>query len=161
MVMGLRRRTNMNLRWARVAVLALLTAVTLPAAAADAAGVVKRVQGAVTLQRAGQTLPVTAGTAVQVGDRLVTGGDGSVGLTMADDSQLTAGPASTLVISQFRFDSTTHDGNMLVELLKGTLHFVSGLIAKQAPQNVNVQTRNALMGVRGTEFIVDARGDTP
>lgn len=151
----------MNLRWARVPLLALLTSITLPAAAADAAGVVKRVQGAVTLQRAGQSLPVAAGTAVQEGDRLVTGADGGVGVTMADDSLFTVGPASTLVISRFRFDSTTHDGNVLLDLLKGTLHFVSGLIAKQTPQNVNVQTRNALMGVRGTEFIVDARGDAP
>jgi hypothetical protein len=148
----------MNLRgWLAAAALAI----ALPATAADAAGIVKRVNGTVSLQRGGQTLNVAAGTAVQVGDRLVTGADGSVGLTMADDSLLTAGPASTLVVSQFRFDSTTNDGNMLVELLKGTLHFVSGLIARQAPQNVNVQTRNALMGVRGTEFIVDARGDAP
>lgn len=150
----------MNLQKKLVAALALALASmapALPALAADAAGVVKRVQGSVTLQRDGQSLPVSAGTPVQVGDRLVTGVDGSVGLTMADDSLLTAGPASTLVVSRFRFDSTTNDGNMLVELLKGTLHFVSGLIAKQAPQNVNVQTRNALMGVRGTEFIVDAR----
>lgn len=132
-----------------------------PALAAEAAGIVKRVQGSVTLQRDGQPMPVAAGTPVQVGDRLVTGADGSVGLTMADDSLLTAGPSSTLVVSRFRFDSTTNDGNMLVELLKGTLHFVSGLIAKQAPQNVNVQTRNALMGVRGTEFIVDTRAEAP
>ena len=41
----------------------------------------------------------------------------------------------------------------------GTLHVVTGLIARQQPQNVNVQTRSAMMGVRGTEFIVDTRGD--
>jgi hypothetical protein len=78
---------------------------------------------------------------------------------MADDSLLTAGPGSTLVISEFRFNSTTHEGSFLATLLQGTLSMVTGLIAKQAPQNVNVQTRNAVMGVRGTEFIVDARGD--
>ena len=139
---------------------AICTALS-PARAADVAGVVKRVQGAVSLQRGSETLPVTPGTPVQVGDRLVTGADGSVGVTMGDDSLLTAGPASTLVVSQFRFDSTTNDGNMLIGLLKGTLHFVSGLIAKQSPQNVNVQTRNALMGVRGTEFIVDTRTEAP
>lgn len=132
-----------------------------PAQAADSAGIVKRVQGTVMLQRAGQSAPatpVTPGTAVQVGDRLVTGADGAVGLTMADDTLLTAGPGSTLVISEFRFDSTTHEGSFLATLLQGTLSMVTGLIARQAPQNVNVQTRNAVMGVRGTEFIVDARG---
>lgn len=131
------------------------------AEAADAAGIVKRLQGTVALQRGEQRLPVAAGTAVQVGDRLVTGADGTVGLTMADDTLLTAGPGSTLVISEFRFNSTTNEGSLLATLLKGTLHVVTGLIARQTPQNVNVQTRNAVMGVRGTEFIVEARGDTP
>ena len=131
------------------------------AEAADTAGIVKRIQGTVTLQRAGQPLPVAPGTAVQVGDRLVTGPDGGVGLTMADDTLLTAGPGSTLVISEFRFNSTTNEGGLLATLLKGTLNVVTGLIAKQTPQTVKVQTRNAVMGVRGTEFIVDARGDTP
>jgi hypothetical protein len=151
----------MNLHHSAAAIVLAATLLALPVRAAEIAGVVKRVQGSVAMQREGQTLPVAAGTPVQVGDRLVTGADGSVGLTMADDSLLTAGPASTLVVSRFRFDSTTNDGNMLIELLKGTLHFVSGLIAKQAPQNVNVQTRNALMGVRGTEFIVDTRAEAP
>lgn len=132
-----------------------------PAHAADAAGIVKRLQGAVTLQRGAQALPLAPGTAVQVGDRVVTGADGAIGLTMADDTLLTAGPGSTLVISDFRFNSTTNDGGLLVTLLKGTLNVVTGLIAKQTPQAVNVQTRNAVMGVRGTEFIVDARGDAP
>jgi hypothetical protein len=142
-------------------VAALVLATCTSAWAADAAGVVKRVQGSVTLQRDGQALPVAAGTPVQVGDRLVTAADASVGVTMGDDSLVTVGPASTLVVSQFRFDSTTNDGNLVLGLLKGTLHFISGLIAKQSPQNVNVQTRNALMGVRGTEFIVDTREDSP
>lgn len=141
--------------------LAALVAGSGGALAADAAGIVKRVQGAVTLQRGGQPLPVAPGAAVQVGDRLVTGADGAVGVTLADDTLLTAGPGSTLVISEFRFNSTTNEGSLLATLLKGTLNVVTGLIAKQTPQNVNVQTRNAVMGVRGTEFIVDARGDTP
>jgi len=141
------------------ALFALLTSGT--AAAADTAGIVKRLHGTVTLQRGGQPLPLAPGTAVQVGDRLVTGPDGAVGLTMADDTLLTAGPGSTLVISEFRFNSTTNEGNLLATLLKGTLNVVTGLIAKQTPQAVNVQTRNAVMGVRGTDFIVDARGDAP
>jgi hypothetical protein len=132
-----------------------------PAQADGAAGIVKRLQGTVTLQRGEAALPVAAGTPVQVGDRLTTGGDGAVGITLADDTLLTAGPGSTLVISEFRFDSTTNEGNLLARLLKGTLHVVTGLIAKQAPQNVNVQTRNAVMGVRGTEFIVDVRSEAP
>lgn len=148
----------MNLR---LLLLAAVLATGGAAAAAEQAGIVKRTQGAVALQRGGQPLPVAPGTAVQVGDRIVTGADGAVGLTMADDTLLTAGPGSTLVISEFRFNSTTNEGGLLATLLKGTLNVVTGLIAKQTPQAVNVQTRNAVMGVRGTDFIVDARGDAP
>jgi hypothetical protein len=125
------------------------------------AGRVKRLQGDVTLQRGAQAVPLRPGTVVQVGDRLVTGRDGTVGITLADDTRLTAGPSSTLVLGDFRFDPTTHEGSLLASLLQGTLHMVSGAIAKQSPQAVHVQTPHALMGVRGTEFIVDARGDTP
>ena len=145
----------------RLAVAALLVAVTASAVGADAAGIVKKLRGSVTLQRGEQSVALAPGTPVQVGDRFVTGGDGSVGITMADDTLLTAGPGSTLVISDFRFDSTTNEGGLLAQLWKGTLHIVTGLIAKQQPQNVNVQTRNALMGVRGTEFIVDTKADAP
>lgn len=140
----------------RIALAALVLAASAPAWAADA-GIVKRLQGSVTLQRAGQPVPVTAGTPVQVGDRIATGADGAVGLTMADDTLVTVGPSSTLVISDYRFDSTTHEGSFVARLIKGTLHFVTGLIARTQPQNVKVETRNAVMGVRGTEFIVDAR----
>jgi hypothetical protein len=125
------------------------------------AGRVKRLQGAVTLQRGEQAVPLQPGTVVQVGDRLVTGRDGAVGLTLADDTRLTAGPSSTLVLGDFSFDPTTHEGRLRASLLQGTLHMVSGAIAKQAPQNVQVQTPHALLGVRGTEFIVDARDSKP
>ena len=144
----------------RVLSIAFAAGFGLAAHAADI-GQIKAAKGQVSIVRGGQTLPGETGAKLQAADVLKTGADGSVGVTLADDTLLTAGPASTLVITDFRFDSTTNEGGLLASLWKGTLHVVTGLIAKQAPQNVNVQTRNAVMGVRGTEFIVDARGDTP
>jgi hypothetical protein len=145
--------------WA-LASLAGLAGASAPAFAesADSVGKVKRLQGGVTLQRGAQTVPLRPGTAVQVGDRLITAADGAIGLTLADDTRLTAGPSSLLVISEFRFDATTHEGSLLASLLKGTLHVVTGSLAKQTPPSVNVQTPHARLVVRGTEFIVDARG---
>ena len=140
---------------------ALLSLACTPAPALAQAvdvGSVKRLQGDVTLQRGAQQLPVRPGAAMQVGDRFVTGADGAIGLTLADDTRLTAGPSSTLVVSKFRFDSTTHEGELLALLLKGTLHVVTGSIAKETPLSVQVQTPHARLGVHGTEFIVDARG---
>jgi hypothetical protein len=123
------------------------------------AGMVKRVSGAVTLERGGALLPVSAGMAVLSGDRIVTGTPGTVGIVLADDTLLTAGADSRIVLDDVKFDTTTHEGNVFVRLMKGALHMVTGLIARQTPQNVKIETPTAVMGVRGTEFIVSTRGE--
>jgi hypothetical protein len=136
--------------------LASVSALAQGTAPAATAGTVKRVIGAVTLERAGTGAPVAAGVAVQVGDTLRTGADGAVGITLVDDTLLTLGADSELVLSDYSFDSTTHDGGMLASLWRGTVAVVTGLIGKKAPEKVRVQTRTVVLGVRGTEFIVDA-----
>jgi hypothetical protein len=46
-------------------------------------------------------------------------------------------------------------------LSKGTLAIVSGRIAKQAPDAMRVKTPAAILGVRGTEFVVRASDGSP
>jgi len=130
------------------------------AGAADAgiAGMIKRVTGTATVERAGVSLPAVVGMPLRTGDRVVTGTPGGVGVVLTDDTIVTAGAGSRLVLADLQFDATTHEGNILVRLLTGTLHFVTGLIGKQAPQNVKIETPTAVMGVRGTEFIVQTAG---
>jgi len=135
------------------AVIALLT--SLAGQAAEPIGRVKRVSGSVWLDRAGQSQTVLPGMTLQVGDRLRTGADGMAGVTLADDSLLTAGHNSQLLINDFQFNTTTHEGGMLATLSKGSLHVVTGLIAKKAPEKVNFKTPSVVLGVRGTEFVVD------
>ncbi len=77
------------------------------------------------------------------------------GVTLADDSLLTAGHNSQLLINDFQFNTTTHEGGMLATLSKGSLHVVTGLIAKKTPEKVNFKTPSVVLGVRGTEFVVD------
>jgi len=125
------------------------------------AGVVKRTAGQVSLDRSGTRLTPMQGTEIRVGDTLRTGADGALGITLADDTLLTVGANSELLINAFNFDSTTHDGNMLATLWKGTLGLVTGLIGRKAPEKVRVQTRTVVLGVRGTEFIVDAGRGAP
>lgn len=131
---------------------------TAAAAAMPQAGTVKRLAGTVTLERAGARAPVTVGAAVQAGDTLRTGSDGAVGITLTDDTLLTLGPDSELALDSYSFDSTTHDGGLLVSLWRGTVGVVTGLIGRKAPEKLRFQTRTVVLGVRGTEFIVDASG---
>ena len=118
------------------------------------AGRVKTSKGAVYIERAGKRMPAPVGAAVQASDTVVTGADGAVGITFHDNSLLSAGPNSELVIDKFVFDSTTHKGEFDTSLKKGTLAVVSGKIVKQSPEAMRIRTPAAIMGVRGTEFVV-------
>lgn len=135
-----------------VAALAVLTA---PALANDV-GQIKTAKGAVHIERAGQKLPATVGVKLLAADTVVTGADGSVGITFVDNSLLSAGPNSTLAIERYVFDSTTHAGAFDTRLSRGTLAVVSGKIARQSPGAMTVKTPAAILGVRGTEFVVRA-----
>jgi hypothetical protein len=123
-------------------------------AGAQEAGHVKVARGAVQIERAGQKAPAAVGAVVQAGDVVVTGTDGAVGITFLDNSLLSAGPNSVLTIDRFAFDSTTHQGAFETSLRKGTLAVVSGKLAKQSPDAMKVTTPAAVLGVRGTEFLV-------
>ena len=126
------------------------------AAAQDYAGVVKTARGSAFAERAGARITLNPGVRVNSGDRIVTAADGYLGMTMRDDTLLTLGPRTELSLDNYRFDAKTHDGNFLLSLSKGVLSVVTGLIAKRSQDSFVVKTRVSTMGVRGTEFIVEA-----
>ena len=131
-----------------------VSAVVVLPAHADDVGVVKTSKGTVGIERAGQRLPATVATKVREGDVVVTGADGAVGITFGDNTLLSVGPDSSLSIDRFAFDATTHKGAFETSLNRGTLAAVSGKIAKQSPDAMKVRTPTAVLGVRGTEFVV-------
>ena len=134
--------------------LPLVVAAGVAVAAAEDAGQVKVSIGAAQIERSGQRLPATVGQVVQQGDVVITGADGSVGITFRDNSLVSVGPDSVLAIDRFVFDSTTHQGAFDSSLKQGTLAVVSGKLAKQSPDAMKVKTPAAILGVRGTEFLV-------
>jgi len=124
------------------------------AVAAEDAGQIKVSKGAAQIERSGKRLSAQVGRVVQQGDVVITGADGSVGITFRDNSLVSVGPDSVLAIDRFVFDSTTHQGAFESSLKQGTLAVVSGKLAKQSPEAVKVKTPAAILGVRGTEFLV-------
>jgi hypothetical protein len=120
------------------------------------AGTVKTAKGTVTVERAGQKIAAAPGVKVYAADRVLTGADGAVGITLRDNTLLSAGPNSTLALDKFAFDSTTHAGTIDATLKRGTLSVVSGKIAKASPNAVTFRTPTTTLGVRGTEFVIEA-----
>jgi len=137
------------------AALALALAVGCSASAlAVDIGQIKVAKGQVSIERGGQALPGTVGARLQPADTIRTGADGSVGITMYDDSLLSAGPNSAFTLERYAFDSTTNKGHFDTSLAKGSLAVVSGRIAKESPEAMTVRTPSAILGARGTEFVV-------
>lgn len=134
-------------------VVALTVAFAAPAGASEA-GQVKVVKGSVVIERDGGRIPATVGAKVLRADTVRTGADGSVGIALLDNTLISAGPNSELIIARFAFNSTTHSGELDASLRRGTLSMVSGKLAKQSPDAVRVTTPAAVLGARGTEFHV-------
>jgi hypothetical protein len=129
-------------------------------AVAQDIGRVKTVKGTVHIEREGRRELALVGSGVRQADTLVTGPDGAVGVTLADDTLLSAGPNSVLAIERFAYEAN-QPGSLEAALTQGTLAVVSGRIAKQAPDAMRVKTPAAILGVRGTEFVVRASDGSP
>jgi hypothetical protein len=125
------------------------------ALAGEPIGQIKTQAGTVMLERAGATKPAAIGDRVYESDTVVTA-NGTVGITFVDNSMMSLGPNSRLSLDQFKFDATTHNGVFNSSLKKGTLSVKSGQIVRQTPEAMRIRTPAALLGVRGTEFVVRA-----
>ena len=137
-----------------LAVVCVVIALPVESAAAAEIGQIKNTAGQVFLLRNNNRQPAKPGDIVEPADIVTTGADGSVGITLIDNSRLSAGPNSRIELKQFRFNPTTQEGESVTEVRRGTLAIVSGQIAKGSPDAMKVQTPTTILGVRGTTFAV-------
>lgn len=126
----------------------------LQAGAGEPAGSIKTLAGDVSVVRGDQTLTAGLRDELYQGDELVTGTEGSVGVIFRDNSTLSLGPGSNLVIDEFVFAPAEGKLGMVTRMLKGTAVFLSGEITKLAPGAARVETPLATIGFRGTRFAV-------
>lgn len=137
--------------------IALLLALGSPAAAqlpSETIGYVKVARGDAVVANGASVVPARPGTPLYVGSVVRTGADGSVGLTLKDNTLLSAGPRSELVVDEFRFAPAADSLGLTARILRGTVEVVSGMIAKLRPESVVVRTPSGTLGVRGTRFLV-------
>ncbi len=117
-------------------------------------GVVRNSTGPASVLRGDQVIPAAVGLKVHAKDTLNTGPDGSLGLILRDNSSLSIGPESSIVIQEFLFSPAEGKLALFARLAKGSMAYLSGLIGKLAPESVRFQTPVASIGIRGTCFAV-------
>ena len=137
----------------------LLIAFTLPPVVVSAAvpgtiGIVRKSAGAATIVRGREVHPAAVGTRLLHGDTLVTGPDGSVGTILRDNSTLSLGPGSSLVIREILFSPADGKFGLPTRLTRGTMAYTSGLLGKLSPESARFEAPVASIGIRGIRFAV-------
>jgi hypothetical protein len=132
-----------------------LQALIPPALAQDAAATIEFVFGtAEIVSAAGDKRPIEKGSSIFVGDMVVTM-DARTQLRFTDGSFVSLLPGSEFRVNAYTFNGTL-DGNerLSMELLKGGLRTISGLVGKNIQSAYELITRVSTIGIRGTEYSV-------
>jgi len=121
-------------------------------------GEIKTHTGDVVVVRSGEKIAVNAGDELYQNDIIRTGPKSSVGIIFEDNTILSLGPKSEIVIDEYVFSPEKGKLSMFVRMLKGTASYLSGIIGRQSPESVKFQTPDATIGMRGTQFLVKVEG---
>src|SRR5688572_27276577 len=139
-------------RWIGVCVLTVLAG---PAFAQQpAAGRIKLASGDVFLVRGGDEMPARVGQEVFESDSLRTGSEGRLGITLNDDTRVSLGPGSEVRLRSFLFTPAEGRLGLVLNFVRGMAVYVSGKIAKLAPDSIRLETPGAIVGVRGTTVAI-------
>jgi hypothetical protein len=144
-----------------LAVLAVVVGFATPVFAAqeaNPAGRIKTVTGTAFIVRNNAVIPAQAGQVVYEADALRTGPDGKIGVTLKDDTRLALGPGSEVRLERFAYAPGTPSLGMVLKFVRGVTAYVSGRLAKLAPDSVRLETPSAIVGVRGTTLAIRVEG---
>jgi hypothetical protein len=142
-----------------VVAVTLVCAVATPVIAQErpVAGRIKVSTGAAFVVRDGAQTPAQVGQIVFEADGLRTGSDGKVGVTLNDDTRLSLGPNSELKLERFTYAPAESGFGLVLRFVRGVSTYVSGRIAKLAPDSVRLETPAAIIGVRGTTLAISVQ----
>jgi hypothetical protein len=153
---------SVNRAWRSASCLALiltLLAFSRSAVNADNSQVaqIKTVSGQTEIVRNGAHTVARIGDPLYEKDTIETGPDGSIGITFIDNTVMSSGPDSQIVLEDYKFNSSNFKGSMLADMNRGTVSMISGDIARSSPGAMKIKTPTAILGVRGTRFVIEVK----
>lgn len=125
-----------------------------PVYAENVAGKVIKSSGDVYAQlEAQEKRSLKIGKSIYEKDQIFTEDNASVTLLFSDKTRFELGPESTLLVNKYLYENNVDKDLTSIDVVKGTFRFVSGLIAKEKPEAMEVNTAVATIGIRGTNVI--------
>lgn len=137
-----------------MALMILISSIPAIASADSFVGIVKLAEAETEIQREGEALAAEPGTQVMIADRIETNGQGSAGIIFSDDTRVSMGPNTSIVIVGYQFAPKESKLSFVLRVIKGTVAFISGQITKLAPESVELIVPDATIGVRGTHVLI-------
>ena len=119
--------------------------------------IVKSTTGEVNIKRYNRVIRAKVGTELQKGDIIITKYKSAVGIMFDDGSRLSLGENSIFNINKFLFKPNQNRFDIDLKLIKGKALFNSGKVGKIAPKAVKFRVPEGIIGIRGTEFLVEVR----
>jgi hypothetical protein len=114
-------------------------------------GHVKEVTGHATIiHRDGTHEDITIGAAIHEGDVVETQGKGAVNIVFVDQSTFAVSENAKLAIDKYVFDPHSDAGDSHFSMLRGLFVYASGLIGREDPDDVKIETPVGSIGIRGT-----------
>ncbi|MDL0088771.1 FecR family protein [Campylobacter gastrosuis] len=119
-------------------------------------GSVSLLEGEATIKRADKILNVSLGTKVEKNDIIQTKQNSKVRIDFVDKTIVTIGKQSTLNIKDYYFsDTNPKAARTELSVTEGAFHAITGQIGKVNPNRFKIKTKNATIGIRGTEIYAD------
>lgn len=109
------------------------------------------------VRRDGSSLLLRQGGQVAVGDRIETTANGHVHVRFVDNAVVSVRPESVLEVQSYRFDAANPQANEVrLKVAQGVSRSISGAATDADKSRFRLNTPIAAIGVRGTDFIVQA-----
>jgi hypothetical protein len=144
------------------AALAMVVMAAFPAQAfaAGSAGVAQFIAGDVNVLRAnGKTEALAKGKALESGESILTGNGGRAQVRFSDGGLVSLQPNTEFKIANYVDEADPKQDRFLVDLLRGSMRAITGLIGKRNRENYKVTTTTATIGIRGSGFSVGYNPD--
>ncbi|MFK7840152.1 MAG: FecR domain-containing protein, partial [Bdellovibrionales bacterium] len=114
-------------------------------------GAVQEISGDATITRGdGSTEVLSIGSPVYQGDIIETDADSAINVTFVDESSFAVSEETRLAIDEYVFDPSSQGGTQNFSVLKGVFVYTSGLIGREDPDDVSIETPVGSIGIRGT-----------
>ena len=134
-------------------IMALAAAYPMQALAAASAGIAQFITGDVNVRRPdGKTDPLVKGKDIESGEAIVTGTTGRAQVRFTDGGLISLQPNTEFKIANYVDQADPKQDRFLVDLLRGSMRAITGLIGKRNRENYKVTTTTATIGIRGSGF---------